>query len=305
MPHLVIDKDLCPCESGKLIKDCCLQATGILRPKPFIPQLSAPKTGIRNPKCYAAELINCSDKISGEHYISHSILRELSEDGVTVEIEGLSWLKDDEKKKLPTKRLESNILCKRHNEALAGFDSLAKRFFSTIDRIDKGFGADHDQNEDRVFLFNGHDIERWMLKTLCGVVHSKSSSSQSGPIKAWKPNLQWLQILFAQDRFPNKWGLYFSRNVGHVDLIHRNFEFASISNDSLGVYGSITVLNEKKFILAMATPPANKEDTILAGHIYRPNELVMTNGKSKKIIKFGWDLPGEGESIVIHYGTKA
>jgi len=175
-----------------------------LRPKPFIPKTPAPKTGLRNPRCYAADLADCSEKISGEHYISHSILKELSEDGVAIEIEGLSWLKDDEKKKLPTKGLMSNILCKRHNEALSGFDSVAKRFFLSIDRIDREFGADITDKEDRVFLFNGHDIERWMLKTLYGVVFSGSASTQSAPIKGWKPNLQWVKILFGKERFPNK-----------------------------------------------------------------------------------------------------
>lgn len=303
MPHLITDKDLCPCESGKLIKDCCLRPKGILRPKPFIPKIPDPKTGIKNLRCYAAEFANCSEKISGEHYISHSILKELSDDGITVEIEGLSWL-NDEKKKLPTKRLESNILCKRHNEAFSGFDSIAKRFFLSIDRIDKEYGADIADSEDRVFLFNGHDIERWMLKTLCGLVCSGGASSQSAPIIGWTPSHQWLKILFGQERFPNKWGIYFSGNIGEVNITNRGFAFNAISNDNLGVYGSITTLNGKRFILAMETPPADKEGTTLAGYIYRPNELVMTNGKSKKVIKFGWDVQGQGGSIGIDYEKK-
>jgi hypothetical protein len=242
--------------------------------------------------------------MSGEHYISHGVLKELSEDGVAIEVAGLSWLKDDEKKKLPTKGLVSNILCKRHNEALSGFDSVAKRLFLSIDRIDKECGAAVDDDGDKVFLFNGHDVERWMLKTLCGMVFSGSASNQSSPIKGWEPNLKWVKILFGKERFPNKWGIYFSGNVGEVNITNRGFAFNLMSNDTLGVYGSITTLNGKRFVLAMTTPPANKENTILAGYIYRPSELVMSNGDNKKVIKFGWDVQGQGGSIGITYEKK-
>ena len=304
MPQLTVDKDPCPCESGKLTKDCCLRPNGLLRPKPFIPRFPTPKTGIRNTKCYASDFANCSDDISGEHCISHGVLRVLSEDGVTIEVEGLAWFKDDEKKKLSTKTLVSNVLCKRHNEALSGFDSVAKRFFLSIDKIDRKYEADITEHEDRVFLFNGHDIERWMLKTLCCLVFSGSASSKSGPTKGLALNPEWLRILFGQRGFPSKWGLYFSGNIGEVNTVNRGFGFSSISNESRGVYGSITVLNGKRLILAMDVPPADKGNTIVAGYIYRPNELVMTNGKSKKVIMFGWDLQGQGGSITIDYAKK-
>lgn len=234
-----------------------------------MPRLTRPSTGIQNPKCYAAELADCSEKMSGEHSISDAILQQFSLDGVTVEIKGLSWLEDDETKNLPTRRLKSKILCKRHNEALSGLDNVAKRFFSCIDRIDKGYGTDHDRG-DRVFLFNGNDIERWMLKTLCGLVSSGNASSQSGPIVGWKPNLQSLRIVFAQEGFPTQCGLYCCGVKSGVNIVHRNFEFAPISNERMGVYGSITVLNDKRFILAMVPPPQQRsgiflEEYLLAG----------------------------------------
>jgi len=98
--------------------------------------------------------------------------------------------------------------------------------------------------------------------------------------------------------------MYFSGNIGEVHITNRGFAFNPISNDTLGVYGSITTLNGKRFILAMAIPPANKNNTILAGYIYRSNELVMSNGKCKKVIKFGWDVQGQGGSIGISYEKK-
>jgi hypothetical protein len=276
-----------------------LRSNWILRPKPFIPKLPPPKTGIKNPKCYAAELADCSEKISGEHYISHSILRALSDDGVHIDVEGLSWLKG-EKKKLPAGRLISNILFKRHNEALSGFDNISKMIFLNIQRIDKEYAADINENVDRVFLFNGHDIERWALKTLCGSVFSGSTSHLTVATGDWKPSRKWLRVLFGLESFPIKWGLYVSVNVDEMNEVERGYGFSPISNKSLGVYGSITNLNRKKFVLAMADTPADKTDTILAGYIYRPEELVTTNGKSKKVIRFGWDVRGQGGSITVN-----
>jgi hypothetical protein len=267
----------------------------------FVPYLPGPKTGISNPKCYAARLMNCSTEMSGEHYISHGLLRGLSEDGVTIEIEGFPWLQDEERKKFPTKSLRSNILCKRHNQALAGLDTVAKSFFLSIDEIDRSYATVHQRDEDMIFLFNGHDVERWMLKTLCGLAYSGISSSQSGRIEAWRPNYQWLQILFGEDRFRSGWGLYVLGSTHHVSVINRTFQCAPISNDSVGIYGSITILNDKKFVLAMMRPPPNREGTTLAGCVYRPNELVMTSEKQKKAIRLSWDLPGEGGSIIIQY----
>ena len=232
---------------------------------------------------------------------SHGLLRELSQDGITIQVEGFPWLENDQTKRLPTKRLESNILCKPHNEALSELDATAKKFFLSIDRIDKSYGRVHEPDKNMGFRFNGNDIERWMLKVLCGVVYSGNSASQLGRITAWKPNLQWLQILFGEARFPKHWGLYVQGNIHHRSVINREFALAPISNERLGVYGSVTVLNEKKFVLVMTLPPANKENTILAGYVYRPNELRMGRGKHKKVIGMGWDLPGDGGAIIIHY----
>jgi hypothetical protein len=299
MPHLIIDIDLCPCESGKLIKDCCLRCDRILRPKPFIPRPPVPKTGHRNQKCYAAALADCSDKISGEHYISHGILKALSNDGVSVEVEGFSWLKG-RKLKLPTKHLRSNILCKRHNESLSGLDSIAKRFFLSILRIDKEYALDLDDCLDRVFLFNGHDIERWILKTLCGAVFSGSLTLPTTPIKAWEPNLQWLRILFSLENFPKQWGLYISTNVNEMNEVKGGYVFSPVANNSLGIYGVVANLNRMSFILAMRDTPADRTDTILSGYIYRPEDLLTTNGKSKKVIKLGWDVKGQGGTITVN-----
>jgi hypothetical protein len=55
----------------------------------------------------------------------------------------------------------------------------------------------------------------------------------------------------------------------------------------------------------MIEPPVNKAGTILDQHVFRPDKLILTNGISKKVIKFGWDLQGTGGSIEITAKKKA
>jgi len=289
----------CPCESGELIKNCCLRPKGILRPKPCVTKPAAPKTGVKNPRCYAGELADCSNKISREHYFSHGVLKAMGENS-SVEIAGLPWQPDGERKRLPTSNLVGNILCERHNNALSPLDAIAIRFFNSFDRVDREFAVQSSERKDRVFLFNGHDVERWMLKTLCGVVFSGNASSRQNAIRGWKPNILWLKILFGNVQFPNKWGMYFVGKIGDTCVIDRKLLFAPISNDSLGVYGAIIEVKTKRFILAMASPQ-HHPDSILARSIYRPIELVMKDGRSEKIVMLGWEIKGDGKGVVIVY----
>jgi hypothetical protein len=268
-------------------------------PKALIPRPPGPRTGVQNPRCYAALFADCSVQTSSEHFLSHSLMRALSQDGITIEFAGFAWQKNDERKKLPTKRLGSKILCKRHNETLAGLDDVAKQFFIGIDTIDKSFGGGQKRDKAITYIFNGDDIERWMLKTLCGLVYSGNSSSQSGRIQNWNPSLQWLEILFGLDRFQQGWGLYALNNIRHVSEINRIFACAPISNDTVGVYGLSVVLNEKRFVLAMMRPPTSLRGTLLDGYVYRPVSLEAAG--EEKIIRLSWNTVGKGERVLVEY----
>jgi hypothetical protein len=56
-------------------------------------------------------------------------------------------------------------------------------------------------------LFNGFDIEKWMLKVLCGGIAGGLWSAV--PRGQWTPPDQWLEVLFRNGRFPRLCGLYF------------------------------------------------------------------------------------------------
>jgi hypothetical protein len=56
-------------------------------------------------------------------------------------------------------------------------------------------------------LFNGFDIERWMLKVLCAV-HCDRPVPGSVILEPWRVPRSWLSILFGKARFPRGCGLY-------------------------------------------------------------------------------------------------
>jgi hypothetical protein len=242
MIRLNPNKDSCPCASGKLYRDCCLGPNNTLRTKPSITCPPAPKTGFSNPGCYAAELVDCSENLSREHFISQGILRVLSRNG-KVKIYGFRWQEENTTLELPTSTVSSRILCTRHNNALSGLDAMALRLFQGIDNVILQVAR-----QDQVFLFHGADLERWLLKTLCGAVFSKNAQTGADSID-WRPSLLWLNLLFGGVAFPDHWGFYFA----DADIIERGFTFGVFWNPDDDVWGAKISFNDKYFLFVMDT----------------------------------------------------
>jgi hypothetical protein len=126
-------------------------------------------------------------------------LKLLSHDE-SVTIDGFNWQEEKNKQELPTSRLASKVLCKRHNEALSPLDATAVRFFTKLDNVIR-----QTERRSQVFLFDGTDLEHWMLKTLCGTVFSGNADIKRAQVTNWKPDLLWLNILFDGKPFPDRW----------------------------------------------------------------------------------------------------
>jgi hypothetical protein len=75
-------------------------------------------------------------------------------------ISGLAWLYVGAERKVGLNSLTAKCLCRRHNAALSPLDSAAALFVSAL-RECLGMPGTPDP-----YLFSGHDVERWLLKTL-------------------------------------------------------------------------------------------------------------------------------------------
>jgi hypothetical protein len=174
VPSLRFHVDPCPCGSGRILKDCCLKPIGILRPP-------APTSGYRHDKCYAKEFADCSSKISGEHWISDGVLRILARFG-PLNVGGLPWQPPGTTKEMSVDCLRSNMLCTRHNSGLSPLDQVAIRFFGAFPHV----RSEH-LGSPTLSLFCGADLERWMLKVLCGGIYSGAIRPSAGRPGGWRP----------------------------------------------------------------------------------------------------------------------
>jgi hypothetical protein len=179
---------MCPCGSGLPIRSCCGALANTVPP--------GPRTGYSNPKCYASALEDCSEGISGEHFISAAVLKLLSDE--SFQVSDVAWLPDGGSAILRVSSLKSNVLCRRHNIALTTLDTVARDFF--------GFLMSYDGTSAQI-LIPGLDIERWLLKVLCGLLSSRVSQFAGETVPRLEPTLDMLRTLFLAVPFPQDHGL--------------------------------------------------------------------------------------------------
>jgi hypothetical protein len=235
-------------------------------------------------------LADCSTDISREHYISHCILKALTENG-SMTVDGFPWQSTKQQRMSPT-GMVSHILCKRHNEALSGLDSESLRLFGALDR------AFHScEVENWGILLRGQDLERWMLKTLIGMTCSKNARYNNAPITS-KPNLPWLRWLFGMEAFPSACGLYFGGQVGDPVHAQRSVSIAPLVSDAVSIehagflFGAMMTVCGVNFVLNLAPPEPELTTSPVIGYIYRPAAISITKDGVNGQIVFAYEEVG-------------
>lgn len=195
------DDDFCPCGSTLKVRDCRCAARHFVPP-----QVNArPRgviTGMRRRGCYASGDRNCWGPLSSEHSFTRSILSDWGTTSTT------KHLRDGTKRVVPVASAGANVLCKRHNEALSPLDEVGRRFVAAL-RAQAQY-ARSDRTEDTHALFNGFDVERWILKILCGS-HHLQPVTRLHESSMWVVPQAWAEIVFGGRPFPPGGGIYFPR----------------------------------------------------------------------------------------------
>src|SRR5208337_1048823 len=163
--------DSCPCGSGRPFARCCLRFDVRAYKLPVERRPSGSQPEFSHPRCYMHWTQDCNRQLSREHFISASVLGQVG--SPILKVNGLPWLGPNETRTLSIRNLTSNILCKRHNEALSPLDAMAGKFFSAVRNV-------HDDVLNRRTLsrlgkwlfFSGEELEFWLLKTAVGLFHS-------------------------------------------------------------------------------------------------------------------------------------
>ena len=286
--------DPCPCKSGLAFARCCDLNDGFersLKRSTPVP----PETGFRHPRCYAAGLGGCAPKISAEHAISEGAL-EVWGDGRTIELKGMKWMKGDDLHKVPISTLAWDILCEDHNRSLSALDALGKKWVAHRRRVTEDMEAVAAHRPPTLFLVSGHDLERWLLKMLCGLVLSRTIDVPGiDDTDGWRPPMEWLEMMYGLRPVPVGFGLNFVGQPG--EELRDSMALAVISNAVAQVYGLAATFYGLRFVLAMSTI----RDGLLLGSTYRPEVIHWNNGVIDDYTLLRWS-PGTtpGAYIPIH-----
>jgi hypothetical protein len=279
----------CPCGSQISTSQCCLTATGF-RKAPALTVPPPPKTGEAIESCYAKCLADCDKKRSREHFVSRSLLNYLSQNN-GLRVGGFRWIKGEDQVLSPN-ALASKMLCKRHNSALSQLDAIAIRLFKAFD--EDGVSGSGQQ---LIHLFSGHDIERWLLKILCGLAFSKNIQLE-GDVDPSIPDF-WLRVLFGEAAFPDGQGLYVCRSSGHCFRGPQGLELrAIVGNGRLSGMGLWACGYE--LVLSMS----ELSSRVFDGHqmAYRPLEFYATGRNFEKSTLLSWDGAADLGTISVNIG---
>jgi hypothetical protein len=248
--------------------NCCLRSANTI-PAP-------PTTGIHHPKCYARALADCAERISLEHYWSEAVLKLIAPKG-SITLRDASGLL----RSVPVTGAGSNVLCTRHNAALSQADEVALRFFQAIPTLKSA--VDESLTRSTTLYFDGHSIERWMLKTLCCFLAAGLLKRTDGTPCGRDIPLKWVRILFGQDRWPETWGLYLAIELGAaVHFQYDELNIASLTQDDGSAIGAEMSLGgwTAKLILRQASQGQS--------HLYRPKEMKVQGPKATLTYRFYW-----------------
>src|SRR5262249_22212282 len=220
--------------------------------------------GLRHPDCFASALGHCKLPMTKEHFISQNMLEVVGDGKLVTVTRFLPRASKDVVQTIGVDGLSARMLCNAHNSSLSPLHSRAGRSFRRLaDVHDRAPAA----SGHTVYAFNGHDLERWMLKCLCGLIASGTSAHADQALPKATPPKEFLMALYGLEPLPVGWGMYLLRDdnpftsVSHGPLVDRSL------TDPVQIVGATMTLLGLEFVLAMRSP--GNRGGLLAGAIYR------------------------------------
>jgi len=290
--------DPCPCgDSDRPYSDCC----GRVPKSPYkqIAQFRPPgaATGYRHPRCYMNWTSNCSHTISGEHFISESVLSIVSPRKL-VRVSGTAFIPPGQTKDLPLEALQAKILCTRHNNALSRLDTMAGKFFRAIADIYEDLSDRRTPSRRSIWhLFSGEELELWLLKTILGFFHAGVLSKDGRKIgKVQKIMNPAIDAAYCTGRLPEPCGMYVLKN-GPALARRGVLDFVSLSDqpDERIIGCGLTILGLTTTFFTDAN--IVNRNLFTANHSYRPDYLFYQNERRHHSIVLTWPPPRPGRAV--------
>jgi len=223
-------------------------------------------------ECYAAQLGNCSGKLSREHYISRSVLEIV---GKTVSVSGFPWQTSDRSMEIGIEALTSKILCEHHNSELSPLDNIGAEFLRSLKSSFDG-SVNNSKFNDEAIDIDGLKLEAWLLKILCGIIVVSGTA---------KVPQEWIEILFQNRSFPENSGLYFFGSPGMAKWSFNLVRIFSVQDKTGKIAGAKFGIGGIATLLAFGKPIFEEHGIEF---LYRPASLVFQKDSNIKRFDFSW-----------------
>lgn len=287
----------CPCGSGRKVRFCCLvkkgPRRGELHKEPLGSLVKQGNPESRQEGCYAAPLGGCGGGLSGEHYFSKSLLVQLPK----ILVSGLPGIPPGETRPRGINSLASNVLCVEHNSTLSPLDVVMGRVFAAFKGLDQSEAGEGTANH---YLFNGHDVERMLMKAMLGYMASGAAPDRGRRIRPQgEYELALLENLFRGTRLPKRAGLYFTEpRGGRIKTGSVTFDphLKDVPPDEVHIAGQRVGFNGFDFSLFLEDPNLFR-GVKFSDDFYRPRQVQILRGGEWRVIEFSWS-DGHKEPIV-------
>jgi hypothetical protein len=239
-----------------------------------------------HPDCYARCLQNCSPDISSEHFFTFDLLLKVTAGKQGVLLRGAPW--KPEGVWLQPESAGAPVLCTHHNGLLSPLDAFASSLDDELLRINVA-SAERRQIS-TVSQFYGPNLERWLMKTLCGFATARASTLESSYSTPLVPEA-WVRYLFCQAELDAPAGLYLTSTPGEsVNMDPNGFTFTTLgARDTL--CGLMVDMRNTRFIF-IATPFHAAIGGVVTGDsVRRPWRLNFRSDTSQSLVELDW--PGE------------
>lgn len=234
--------------------------------------------------CFLRGYGSCGGRISGEHYISETVLQAIGSSG-SVQIGGLPWQPQQTFRSIGIRSLVSNVLCETHNSDLSGLDSAAGAFFRAVDAADK-----RPATLPSVTTVDGMLVEKWFLKVMCGLAAGVGFNNGTVP-EEWK-------LVLSGQPWPDGWGLYVPTPSGSQVLATEFYLETLVNPDTKAVLAAKFRVAGVHFSILLGRP-----DNPAAWGAYRPRGLIFRHKQSEKRVEFSWPFNTDQAVVYTKVGT--
>jgi hypothetical protein len=270
---VVPPESACGCGSGKQFGQCHLVNNSIV----FVPHSvlpPRPQSGHAEKKCFLHAEFDCGAPMSGDHILSRTVLRVISERNSRLVVRGPGY---ERQVSVDSDSLKTKKWCRRHNSALSDIDMQAGRFVRAIVSAMTVLESGREEILQPLYLFSGLDIEKWLLKTLCSTYFAKATNIT--PLTHKLPS--YVPKLFFNNNWPARLGLYFQTREfdGEQRAIVVKGEYSVMLHANTTHVTGVTVnLLGFSFTLAIADSLSDLE-TLSAHAVHRPLNLNLFEGR--------------------------